>query len=183
MLETIKKILKNRDVFRWVIIGLASFVALVLVFGAGVKVGTLKAGYSYRWAENYHKNFAGPRGGFMGGDWKKIPRGEFIEAHGAFGEIIELKSSTDSTSLPQASSGQESFVIKGRGDVEKIIVTTVDTVIKNGRETVNDGLKVGDRVVIIGSPNSEGQIEAKLIRIFSEDGIKLPMRPRFRSFF
>src|SRR3989344_9610004 len=99
--KSIKKFFK-KDVLRWVIVGLAGFVVILLVFGAGVEVGTMKARYSYRWAENYHQNFAGPRGGFMGGDWKKIPRGELNEAHGAFGEIIELKSSTDSTSSPQA---------------------------------------------------------------------------------
>ena len=78
---------QNRDVLKWVIIGLAGFVVLVLVFGAGVKVGTLKARYSYRWAENYHRNFGGPRGGFLG-DLKSFPQGDFINGHGVFGEII-----------------------------------------------------------------------------------------------
>src|SRR3989338_4980905 len=73
----VKKFFQNRDVLKWVIIGLAGFVILVLVFGAGVKVGTLKARYSYRWADNYHKNFAGPRGGFLG-DWQRFPAGDFI---------------------------------------------------------------------------------------------------------
>jgi len=30
---------------------------------------------------------------------------------------------------------------------------------------MEDGLKVGDRAVIIGSPNEKGQIVAKMIRI------------------
>jgi hypothetical protein len=165
-----KKIFENPDVLKGVLICLGGFVALILVFGAGVKVGEIKARYSYRWAENYHKNFAGPRGGFMGGDWRKMPRSEFMEAHGAFGEIIELK--------------DNGFVIKGRGDTEKLIVITSDTVIKIGMETVEDGLKIGDRVVVIGSPNSEGQIEAKLIRTFAGEEIKLPMKPsRLNHFF
>ena len=151
--KTIKKFFQNRDVLKWVIIGLASFVILVLVFGAGVKVGTLKARYSYRWADNYHKNFAGPRGGFLG-DWQKFPAGDFISGHGAFGEIIEMK--------------DNGFVIKGRENVEKVINTNQETTITKGRETIKDGLGVGDRVVIIGSPNDEGQIEAKLIRVFDE---------------
>ena len=62
--EKIKKIFQNHDVLKWVIIGLAGFVVLILVFGAGMRIGTLKARYSYRWAENYQKNFAGPRDGF-----------------------------------------------------------------------------------------------------------------------
>jgi len=163
--KTIKKFFQNRDVLRWVIIGLAGFVILVLVFGAGVKVGTLKARYSYRWADNYHKNFAGPRGGFLG-DWQRFPAGDFIGGHGAFGEIIEIK--------------DNGFVIKGRENVEKVIITNQETTITKGRETTKDGLKVGDRVVIIGSPNEEGQIEAKLIRVFDEETKRLPYK-RSRS--
>lgn len=165
-----KKFFQNPDALKWVIIGLVGFAVLILVFGAGVKVGTLKARYSYQWADNYHKNFAGPRGGFFG-DWRRFPAGDFIGGHGAFGEIIELNDS--------------GFVIRGRADVEKIVVITEDTAIKKGQETIEDGLQVGDRVTIIGSPNEEGQIEAKLIRLFSEDDPRhLPMRePRSHSFF
>lgn len=165
----VKKIFQNRDVLKWVIIGLAGFVVLVLVFGAGVNVGTLKARYSYRWADNYHKNFAGPRGGFLG-DWQRFPAGDFISGHGAFGEIIEIK--------------DNGFVIRGRENVEKVVVTNEDTTITKGRETIKYGLKIGDRVVIIGAPNDEGQIEAKLIRLFSDDDPKrLPLRSRPIPFF
>jgi len=154
------KIKINRDILKWVVIGLASFAVIVLIFGTGMVVGGMKAKFSYRWAENYHENFAGPKDGFLG-DWRKKPLmpGEFIEGHGAFGEIIELK--------------DNGFVIKGRGDVEKIVIITKDTAIKEGRKTVKDGLEVGDYVVIIGSSNEEGQIKAKLIRIF--DGKEKPM--------
>lgn len=154
----------NKDVLKWVIIGLAGFVVVGLIFGAGMFVGGLKAKFSYRWAESYHQNFAGPRGGFIGNWQKALPMpGDFIEGHGAFGEIIELQDA--------------GFVIKGRGDVEKIIVTTKDTVVTKGRETVKNGLKVGDSVVIIGSPNEEGQIEAKLIRVFPDFNLELKGQP------
>ena len=165
--KTIKKFFQNRDILKWIIVGLAGFAVLILVFGAGVKVGTMKAKYSYRWAENYHKNFGGPGGGFFS-DWGNSPRGEFINAHGVFGEIIELTK----VGLDNA------LVIKGRDDVEKIIITTKDTVVKKGGETMKDYLKVGDSVVIIGTPNDEGQIEAKLIRVFDgSDPRGLPYRP------
>lgn len=162
--KNIKKIFQNPDVLKWITIGLVGFIFIILVFGAGVKVGTLKARYSYQWADNYHKNFAGPRGGFLG-DWRRFPAGDFISGHGAFGEIIELNNS--------------GFVIKGREDVEKVVITNQDTTVTKGRETIKDGLKVGDQVVIIGSPNEEGQIEAKFIRVFNEDDSKqLPARLR-----
>lgn len=160
--EAGKKI--HPDALKWVIIGLVCFAAAALIFGAGAFVGGMKARYSYRWAENYHKNFGGPKEGFLG-DWQKLPlaSSEFIEGHGAFGEIIELKDT--------------GFVIKGRGDVEKVVVTAEDTVVKKGIETVKDGLLVGSRVVVIGSPNKEGQIEAKLIRIFDEKEIENLRKP------
>jgi len=158
----------NHDVLKWVIIGLAGFVVIILIFSAGIFIGGMKAKFSYRWAENYNKNFAGPRGGFLS-DWREGPfsPGDFIEGHGAFGEIIEINPSTSSGT----SSGQAGFVIKGRDNVEKLIKIREDTVIKKIRKTIKkDELKIGDRVVIVGSPNEEGQIEAKLIRIF--DGEK-----------
>lgn len=141
-------------VLKWVIIGLAGFAVVVLIFGTGMFVGGMKARFSYRWAESYHKNFAGPRGGFFG-DWRALPPpGDFIEGHGTFGEIIKINDSD--------------LVVKGQNDVEKLIIVTQDTIIEKGMVTIKkEELKVGDRIVIIGSPNEEGQIEAKLIRIFN----------------
>jgi len=63
------------------------------------------------------------------------------------------------------------FVIKSRENVEKVIITAEDTTITKGQETIKDGLKVGDRVVIIGSPDEQGQIEAKLIRLFNGEDL------------
>jgi len=165
----------NRDVLKWVIIGLAGFVVIVLIFSVGIFVGEMKARFSYRWAESYHKNFGGPPGGFLGG-WKNLPPfpGDFIEGHGTFGEIIKIND-------PSTISGQASdFVIKGGGDVEKVIIITKDTIIQERTDTIKkEGLKVGNRVVVIGSPNEEGQIEAKLIRVFNGEDIKdLPRSSR-----
>src|SRR3990167_4381881 len=116
--KTIKKFFQNRDILKWIIVGLAVFVVLILVFGAGIKVGTMKAKYSYHWAENYHRNFGGPRGGFLG-DLKSFPQGDFINGHGVFGEIIEITKVGLDTAL----------IIKGQDDVEKIIITTKDTTV------------------------------------------------------
>ncbi len=149
-----KNLFKSKnDVFKWIIVGLAIFVVVVLIFGAGVFVGEMKARFSYRWAENYHKNFGGPQGGFMGGlPGNFPPPSDFIEGHGTFGEIIKINDSD--------------FVIKGEDDVEKIVIIGNETIMNAGRKTIQkDDLKVGDHAVIIGSPNENGQIEAKLVRI------------------
>jgi len=151
----------HRDALKWIIIGLVVFAIIILIFGAGMFVGGMKAKFSYRWAENYHKNFAGPSDGFLK-DWRAFPPpGGFIEGHGTFGEVIKINDSD--------------FVIKGQGDVEKLIIINQSTIIKRGMDTIKkEDLKIGDIVVVIGSPNGEGQIEAKLIRIFNEEGMKGP---------
>jgi hypothetical protein len=146
---------KQHDILKWITVGLLAIVVIVLVFGLGVFVGEKKAKFSYLWAENYHRMFAGPKAGFLGN--LKMPPfppfDEFIEGHGTFGEIIKIEG--------------KNLVVKGRGNVEKVIIVTEKTVIKSGREDIKfSDLKIGDMIVIIGSPNDKGQIEAKLIRVF-----------------
>ena len=164
--ETINK-KKNQDFLKFIVIALACFTALFLIFGAGMAIGGMKARFSYKWAESYHKNFAGPKNGFFN-NWQKTPPmpGDFIEGHGAFGEIIEIN--------------ENGFVIKGRGEMEKVIVTTNDTIIKKGAETIENNLEVGCRIVVVGEPNQDGQIEAKLIRIFDEE-LEKTFVPRKRT--
>lgn len=132
-------------IITWIVAGL---IVLLLVFKAGVMVGYRKASFSYRWGENYHRNFGGPKNGFFAG----FAGRDFIESHGTFGQIIKINGSM--------------LVVKGRGDAEKIIVVKDDTMIRNGMDvaSLND-LKVNDYIVTIGEPNAQGQIEAKLIRV------------------
>lgn len=149
---------KRQDMLKHILILLTGFIVLILIFSAGFLVGGMKAKFSYRWAESYHKNFAGPRGGFFG-NWRNPPPlpGDFIESHGIFGEIIKINNSD--------------FVIKGRREMENMILVTENTVIKEGGKTIKKGeMKVGDSVVVIGSPNDQGQITAELIRVFSRPG-------------
>ncbi len=61
----------------WIIGGMAIF---LVVFKLGTLVGFRKANFSYRWGENYHENFAGPRQGFF----KGFNDRDFIDAHGVF---------------------------------------------------------------------------------------------------
>ena len=146
-----------------IVIGL---VVCLLVFAAGVSVGSRKANFSYKWGENYHRNFGGPKGGFL-----REFRGEgFVEGHGTAGQIIKIDSLT-STSTP-------SLVIKGAQEAEKVVLLKNDTVINRLKETIKSGdLKVDDYVVIIGKPNDAGQIEAKLIRIMPPPPAMPPQAP------
>ncbi len=122
---------------------------LLLVFKAGEIVGYRKATFSYRWAENYHRNFGGPRGGLL---HPEEERG-FINSHGITGSIIKIDGPT--------------IIIKGQGDREQTVHTTSTITIRRGRDplTLTD-LHVDDHIVIVGDPNTDGQIEAKFIRVF-----------------
>ena len=145
---------KSFKITSWVIIGL---IVILLIFRAGTLVGFRKANFSYKWGENYHRNFAGPRGGFF----KEFNDKDFIEANGIFGQIIKIDGPT--------------LVIKGRNNVEEIVIVKDNTAIKHFTETIKlTDLKVNDYIVVIGEPNNAGQIEAKLIRILPPSPPPLP---------
>jgi hypothetical protein len=136
-------------IFKFIIVGIALLIILLLVFKLGMIVGGRKAEFTGKWSENYHRNFAGPRDGFMG---MGLGDGDFIEANGVVGQIIKI--------------GDDSIVIKGRDNVEKSLIVDAETIIKKFKDSVKiSELKTDDIVVVIGDPNSSGQIQAKLIRI------------------
>jgi hypothetical protein len=152
-MEEVKTEIKHSkpDYLKWIIIGVIGFIILILVFGLGVQVGAGRARFSYQWTQSYHKNFAGPRNGFLD-DWQNFPAGDMMRGHGIFGKIIKLDSG--------------SIVIQGQDNAETVVLITKDTVIEKLQANITlDQLKVDDYVVVIGSPNASGQIEAKLIRV------------------
>ncbi len=129
----------------WIIGGL---IILLFIFKAGMMVGMRKANFSYKWGENYHRNFGGPRGGFFDDFVGK----DLMNAHGVFGQIIKIE--------------KETLVIKGRDNVEKIVLVKEETTIERQRSALKlADLKVNDLVVVIGEPNETGQIEAKFMRL------------------
>lgn len=122
---------------------------VILIFQLGVVVGYKKASFSYRLGEEYHRSFNGPRSGMMPRDLGPQP---FFEAHGAIGKIINLD-------LPV-------LVVQSPDGSEKLVQITSSTIIRQFRDSLNiSDLKLDDMVVVVGAPNEEGRVEAKLIRI------------------
>lgn len=138
---------------------------LLLSFKTGEFVGYKKARFSYRWAENYHQNFGGPQNGFMRG-----PMGKFMPAHMVgFIRDVAGKDYTSAHGITGAilKIDGNAIVIQGQDGIEKTFLVSDSTIIKKRRGAlVLKDLKTDDTVVIIGSPNDQGQIEAKLIRVF-----------------
>ena len=122
---------------------------LIIVFAAGVFVGLEKAKFSYHWGENYFRNFAG---GPMHGPGQFFPDRNYFNPHGSDGQIIKIETNI--------------LIIKDETGTEKNILVGADTVIRKDRTDLKlTELKVNDNIVVIGSPDDKGQIQAKLIRV------------------
>jgi hypothetical protein len=142
--------------FKIVVLCIVVFIVLFFVFSLGVFVGTQKANFSFRWAEQYHKNFAGPANGFF----QEFTTNDFLDANGVFGKIIKVSDPT--------------IIIKSRNDVEKIILVNEETAIKKLDRTINiSDLNIDDDIIAIGNPNDNGQIEASLIRVMPSIKIEI----------
>jgi len=147
-----KNIVESK-VFSIVMYILGVLFILVLVFQAGMIAGFRKASFGRDWGENYSKNFGSPHkmpqmmgGGF--GDFGNLPN-----AHGAIGKIIKVE-------LPTI------VVLDDKDNTEKVVLLDDKTEIREMRDSVKkENLKIDDHIVVIGTPNSSGQIEAKLIRL------------------
>lgn len=150
----IDKIFQSK-LFKGLVLGILILITILLILKIGMFIGARKAGFSRNWSDNYHQNFGGPKGGFMMGFGDK----DFMEASGIFGQIIKIDFSTGENKTA-------TIVIKGRDDVERIILADNKTIVRSLRETIGTtNLKVDDYVIVIGEPNSDGQIEAKFIRV------------------
>lgn len=152
--ETKIKIKKILDL-KHVKIAIYSFGILAIVFfifQAGMIVGFRKASFGRDWGDNYTKNFGSPHRGFkmMGEDFGDF--GNLPNAHGAIGKIIKVE-------LPII------IVLDEKDNTEKIVLINEKTQIRKARDTVTkDEFKIDERIVVIGTPNYSGQIEARFIR-------------------
>lgn len=136
-----------------VVVGLTGLVVVLVVFQVGVFVGYSKAMFAEKMAGEYSRVYGGRPGmpdmmGSFSGK-KDIPGG-----HGATGRVIEIN-------LPV-------IEVADSNNIEKHILTSSSTLVRNMRDAVSvEAIKLGDIVVIVGSPNTEGQIEARLIRLMA----------------
>jgi len=145
-----------KDIFklmwvRWAAGALAAIVIFLLAFGFGVSVGYEKAIFSSEWGRNYERNFSGPPPMGM------MPGNQPLAMHGVAGTVIDVSSSGVS--------------VRDDDNDEQSVVIASDTIIKKMNTTISLGdLATGDRVVVIGAPNSDGQVEAHFIRVFPAPG-------------
>ncbi|MCX6766772.1 MAG: hypothetical protein NT170_03275 [Candidatus Moranbacteria bacterium] len=137
-------------------------VILMLVsFAGGVAVGFHKARFSYKFGENYERNFVGgpfQEPGMMGGRGPQGMMGGFEgngfrNGHGIAGAIISV--------------ADNKIVIKDRDGQENTISVSDQTLIKSGQDTIKIAdLKQDEQIVVMGRPGDNGTINADLIRVF-----------------
>jgi len=141
----LKNIHKSKTV-RGIIIGLGIAILVLGIFKLGQVSGYHKARFSQRFGDNFNRNFVDPRGEGFFKDFSD--REDLPGGHGAVGKIVSI-------ALPLVLS-DSTEILKYRDDI-----TTTD-------------LKVGDFIVVLGTPNDDGQVEAKLIRTIPPPPDKLP---------
>jgi len=139
-------------IFQAIIFIITVLIIFLTGFKVGIFIGFKKANFSCNWGENYHRNFAGPKNGFFENFKEDFKNRNMMPGTGAFGQIIKINGNA--------------LIILDRDNFEKTVLITDKTIINRFQETIKiTDLKVDDKVVIIGEPNNNGQIEAKLIRV------------------
>jgi hypothetical protein len=138
---------------RWTLGILAFLFVFLFGFGLGVTVGYQRAAFSSNWGKNYAHNFsvAIPTGAMM-------PRGPMpFNMHGTAGMVIDIANAE--------------LTVQDDDNNEQSVVVASDTIIRKIDQTIPfSAIAVGDHLVVIGTPNPEGQVEARFIRIFPMSG-------------
>lgn len=133
------------------LIAIGIILLIVISFQAGMFVGFKKASFSFKTGENYFREINGRRGDPVMG----MMRGDFPNIHGAVGQIIKIS--------------LDSIVVLDKDQKEKIITVSTSTLIKKFNEDIKfTDLKVNDFITVIGSPDNNTFVGAKLIRVMPD---------------
>ena len=150
--EELKKVFESKSLYR-ILCAIGIAIVAMLIFSAGIVVGFHKASFGRDWGNNYNENFGmGHRNMQMGGMEKTGMMDYYPNSHGAIGKIIKIE-------LPN-------IFVQGKDNTEKVVLINTDTKMQKERADIKtEDLHVDDYVVVIGTPDSKGVIEAKLIRV------------------
>lgn len=144
----INKFVESKN-FKIGIYALGAIFILFFVFQAGMIAGYKKASFRHNWGDNYERNF-GPEK--RGPEFMRDNFGDMPNAHGAIGKIIKIE--------------YPNIVVLDKDQTEKVVIINDNTSILERKEKVGkDFLALDKFIIVIGTPNDAGQIEAKLIRI------------------
>ena len=134
-----------------VLIIIGVILLMIVSFQSGMFVGFKKASFSYSIGENYFREMNGERNNPIMG----MRREDFPNIHGAVGKIIKIS--------------PDSIIVLDKDQKEKVITISTSTLIKRFNEDIKIAdLKIEDFVVVIGSPDDNISVSAKLIRVMPD---------------
>ncbi len=151
--------LLESKVVRTIIWVLAGLIVVFIAFGLGVRVGEDRAGFANGFDRHYFQDFlgTGPGGGRAGSGVQAgqafggMPMPSIM--HGLAGTVIAVTPPT--------------IAVEDWQNNEQSVVVATGTVIREyGGAILLDSIAPGDQVAVIGSPNADGQIVARFIRVF-----------------
>ena len=127
---------------------LGTLFVLCVTLQFGIFIGYHKASFARDWGDGYKRNFGMERPeSFKGMMGNRLPT-----AYGASGKVLSIN-------LP-------TFIVEDVNGTEKTIYVSTSTLIKSAmQDTPASTIAVDATVMVIGEPTTNGQIEAKLIRI------------------
>jgi hypothetical protein len=157
----IQETIKTRN-FKIAALAVGVIIIALVSFAGGVAIGFHKARFSYKFGENYERNFVG--GPFQGPGMmegrgpqemmRNFDGRGFRNGHGIAGSIISVV--------------DNKIVIKDRAGQENTITVSDQTLIKSGQDTIKVAdLKQDEQIVVMGRPGDNGTINADLIRVFN----------------
>ena len=135
-----------------VIVCLAGLILLTGSFWLGVNIGARKSRHFNDWCGNFDRQMPGREDRGIGQGLLPPPP-VLPGSHGVFGKVISVSGS--------------SLVIQGKDNLEQDVLVTTSTQIRLGRDQAAlQDVKADMEASVLGAPNSQGQIEARLIRLF-----------------
>ena len=142
----------NSKLFAGIVTGVCITLVIICIFEIGVMVGYHESSYSSRWGENYTRNFGGGPMGMNG-----LPDAGQPMPDGIMGKIV---------SITHATASSTELAISGSQHPEEKVLIASDTIIRDHQNTLSPAsLSVDEEVVVLGSPDTNGEIVAKLVRI------------------
>lgn len=146
MIERIRSFFASKWL-RYSLIALSGLIAVAVVFGAGFAAG--------RWSASPFEVF---------GLFTRTPREFTIRSgHGAIGTIQSIE-------------GQRITIQSRDGKLATIIVVNDTRFDKDFKQISFTDLKLNDTIVVIGSPNDSGEINARLIGLVNPSTFRFPPR-------
>ena len=134
---------------RYALIIIGALILLLGSFRAGISVGERKSRHFANWSEQYSPMFDRRERSRMPFPPQMLPG-----THGVFGKVISINSPL--------------LVVQGKDNVEQTVLITSSTEIRVGRNNATiEEIKPDMQASVFGEAGDDGQIQARLIRIFS----------------